>query len=72
MCADENYLYEPQYTRFKRTFINFVEKFKEFNEDTKKQLNEFKEKKNLKRIKCLSDAQEYTNTVDNPEIENGF
>lgn len=46
--ADENYLDESHDTEFKRTFMNFIKKFK-FKEDTKKQLNEIK-RESLERI----------------------
>jgi hypothetical protein len=44
MIANENYLNEPQDTEFKRTIASFIKEFKEFREDTKKQLNEIKTK----------------------------
>lgn len=37
MFANEDYLDETQSTEFKRKIMNFVQKFKEFKENTKKQ-----------------------------------
>lgn len=36
MFANEDYLGETQGTEFKRKIMNFVQKFKEFKENTKK------------------------------------
>lgn len=44
MFAGENYLHEPQDTKFKRTSINPIKEFKEFKQDAKKQSNEVKVK----------------------------
>jgi hypothetical protein len=57
MFANEFYQDEWQDTEFIRAIINSIKELKEFKEDTKKNLNEFKErnlkrelKENLKRI----------------------
>lgn len=59
--ANGNYLDKAQCTRFKGTIINFIEEFKEFKEDTKKQLNKIKEEK-LNENKCPNDTQGNTST----------
>ena len=60
MFANEFYQDEWQDTEFIRAIINSIKELKEFKEDTKKNLNEFKErnlkrelKENLKRINAL-------------------
>lgn len=45
MLANENYLDELQDTECKRTIINFIKEFKDFKEDTKRQLSGIKENK---------------------------
>lgn len=54
--ANENYLDELQDTEFTRTIIQVLD-FKKFKTDTKKHLNEIKEK-DLREEKCLRCAQE--------------
>lgn len=44
ISAGENYLDESHDIEVKRTIMNVIKKFKEFKEDTKKQLNEIKER----------------------------
>lgn len=39
MSSTENYLDEPQNTKFKRTFVNFIKELKKIKEDTDTTLN---------------------------------
>jgi hypothetical protein len=57
MLANENFLDESQDKEFQRKMINFIKVFKEFMEDTMKQLSELMEKE-CKENKCFSDVQE--------------
>ena len=59
MFDNENYLDEPQNTKFKRTIINFLKELKEFKDKTKNQLIEIKNKEH-KKNNCLTDVQETT------------
>lgn len=61
MIVKENYLDEFQGPEIKKkTAINLLREFKQFEEIMKKPLNEVREKE-LEENKCLSGAQENTN-----------
>lgn len=49
MFSNEKYPGEPHSAEFKRRIIDFIKKFKEFDEDTKKYSNKIKDK-NLRSI----------------------
>lgn len=66
MIANENYLNEPQDTEFKRTIASFIKEFKEFREDTKKQLNEIISGRELKENKYKHTADRCDK--DNPDL----
>ena len=74
MFANDNYLEEPQDTEFKGTIISFIREFKDLREDTKKQVNEIKEKaftENPLPEQCPRNYKHKTNGNDskNPGIQ---